>query len=144
MRIAVILLFLILSFASQANNIQGGQYKTLGNWQVHYIAFPSTFIQPTIANAYGLTRDERKAIINISVLSDHEGNLAQQVEISGTAKNLLGNSIQLNFKEVVDGEAVYYLAQMDFHNEEIYRFEVTIRQGTNEQILKFQQQFYTQ
>ncbi|QTH72438.1 DUF4426 domain-containing protein [Pseudoalteromonas xiamenensis] len=123
---------------------KGGQYKLLGDWQVHYIAFPSTFIQPAIAKAYGLTRDEKKAIINISVLKNREGTPAQHVQISGTAKNLIGNGPTLEFKEVVEGDAIYYLAQMDFYNEEIYRFDITIRQDNQEQTLKFQQKFYAQ
>lgn len=132
-----------LSFASYAED-QGGQYQVLGDWQVHYIAFPSTFLQPQIAKAYGLTRDENKAVINISVLKNRDGTPAQKVQISGNAKNLLGNGPELTFKEVIEGEAIYYLAELDFYDEDIYRFTVTIRQDNQEQILRFQQKLYAQ
>jgi hypothetical protein len=133
---------LIMATFAQANSTQGGQFKSLGPWQVHYIAFPSTFIQPNIAKAYGLERSGYKAIVNISVLKDSKDTPAQKVKISGDARNLLGNKQQLEFKEVVEGDSIYYLAQIDINNEEIQRFTVNISQGNNHQVLNFQQKFY--
>lgn len=142
MRILITLILALSSFVTSANSVQGGQYKELGPWQVHYIAFPSTFIQPNIAKAYGLERSNYKGIINISVLANKEGTPAQKAKLTGEAKNLLGSKQTLEFKEVVDGDAIYYLAQVDFRNEEIYRFKININQGNNFQVLNFQQKFY--
>ncbi|WP_125778777.1 DUF4426 domain-containing protein [Pseudoalteromonas rubra] len=137
-----LLAVLMFTLPAHANNPQGGQYKQLGDWQVHYIAFPSSFIQPNIASAYGLTRSNSKAIINISVLADDASNTAQRATLSGHARSLIGTKTNLTFKEVVEGDAVYYLAQMDVDHEDTYRFEVTIRQGNTQHVLKFQQKFY--
>ncbi|WP_404393819.1 DUF4426 domain-containing protein [Pseudoalteromonas phenolica] len=142
MRILITLILALSSFVTSADSVQGGQYKELGPWQVHYIAFPSTFIQPNIAKAYGLERSNYKGIINISVLANKEGTPAQKAKLTGEAKNLLGSKQTLEFKEVVDGDAIYYLAQVDFRNEEIYRFKININQGNNFQVLNFQQKFY--
>ncbi|MCF6435007.1 MULTISPECIES: DUF4426 domain-containing protein [Pseudoalteromonas] len=139
--LSLALLLFVCAFA-QAGSEQGGQFKTLGPWQVHYIAFPSTFIQPNIAKAYGLERSNYKATVNISVLSNSAEKPAQKVRLTGEARNLLGNKQNLEFKEVVDGDSVYYLAQIDFSNEETYRFKVTISQGNTQQVLNFQQKFY--
>jgi hypothetical protein len=142
MRILITFILALTSFITSADSVQGGQYKELGPWQVHYIAFPSTFIQPNIAKAYGLERSNYKGIINISVLANKEGTPAQKAKLTGEAKNLLGSKQTLEFKEVVDGDAIYYLAQVDFRNEEIYRFKININQGNNFQVLNFQQKFY--
>lgn len=142
MRILIAFILALSSFVTSAESVQGGQYKELGPWQVHYIAFPSTFIQPSIAKAYGLERSNYKGIINISVLANKEGTPAQKAKLTGEAKNLLGSIQTLEFKEVVDGDAIYYLAQVDFRNEEIYRFKININQGNNFQVLNFQQKFY--
>lgn len=142
MRILITLILALSSFVTSADSVQGGQYKELGPWQVHYIAFPSTFIQPNIAKAYGLERSNYKGIINISVLANKKGTPAQKAKLTGEAKNLLGSKQTLEFKEVVDGDAIYYLAQVDFRNEEIYRFKININQGNNFQVLNFQQKFY--
>jgi len=133
--------FLFSSFANATD--QGGQYKTLGNWDVHYIAFPSTFLQPKIAKHYGIERSGYAGVVNISVLDNRTKDMpAQKVKITGVARNLLGNRINLDFKEVVEGDAVYYIAPIKYRNEETYRFELEISQGKNFKKLKFQQKFY--
>jgi hypothetical protein len=133
---------LLLSFQLFANDHQGGQYKQLGHWQVHYIAFPSTFIQPKIASAYGLKRSNYKAIVNVSVLSKNTNLKALKAQLTGTAKNLLGNKQNLDFKEVVEGDSIYYLAQIDFNNEETFRFNIQVQQANTAHTLTFQQKFY--
>ncbi|MGE6463567.1 DUF4426 domain-containing protein [Pseudoalteromonas tetraodonis] len=133
---------LALAFNAHSAQEQGAQYKELGPWQVHYIAFPSTFIQPQIAKTYGLERSGFNGIVNISILKNDTDKTAQKATLQGTARNLLGNKQSLNFKEVVEGDSVYYLAQVDYTNEEILRFEIEIQQGNQFQTLKFQQKFY--
>ncbi|TMO93865.1 DUF4426 domain-containing protein [Pseudoalteromonas sp. S3260] len=133
---------LALAFNAHSAQEQGAQYKELGPWQVHYIAFPSTFIQPQIAKTYGLERSGYKGIVNISILKNDTDKTAQKATLQGTARNLLGNKQSLNFKEVVEGDSIYYLAQVDYTNEEILRFEIEIQQGNQFQTLKFQQKFY--
>ncbi|WP_394192671.1 DUF4426 domain-containing protein [Pseudoalteromonas atlantica] len=131
-----------ITFSAHSEQQQGGQYKELGPWQVHYIAFPSTFIQPQIAKAYGLERSDYKGIVNISILKNNADKTAQTATLTGTAKNLLGNKQTLTFKEVIEGESVYYLAQVKFTNEEILRFDIEIKQSNQFQKLQFQQKFY--
>ena len=131
-----------ITFSAHSEQMQGAQYKELGPWQVHYIAFPSTFIQPQIAKAYDLQRSGYKGIVNISILKNDSDATAQTATLKGTARNLLGNKQPLEFKEVIEGESIYYLAQVDFTNEEILRFEVEIQQGNQFQKLQFQQKFY--
>ncbi|WP_282131619.1 DUF4426 domain-containing protein [Pseudoalteromonas aliena] len=134
--------FLALAFNAHSEQMQGAQYKELGPWQVHYIAFPSTFIQPKIAKAYGLERSDYKGIVNISILKNDADNTAQTAKLTGTARNLLGNKQTLTFKEVKEGDSIYYLAQVDYTNEEILRFEIEIQQSSQFQKLQFQQKFY--
>ena len=143
-KIVSILFFALagITFSAHSEQMQGAQYKELGPWQVHYIAFPSTFIQPQIAKAYDLQRSGYKGIVNISILKNDSDATAQTATLKGTARNLLGNKQTLEFKEVIEGESIYYLAQVDFTNEEILRFEVEIQQGNQFQKLQFQQKFY--
>lgn len=119
------------------------QKQQLGDWDVHYIAFNSTFLTPQVAKAANLSRNKNNAIINISVL-DSQTQQAQQVQIGGIARNLLGQQRDLVFREVKDGEAIYYIAVMPFRNEEQLRFSLDIRQGTKRQQLNFEQKLYTE
>ncbi|MFY8326518.1 DUF4426 domain-containing protein [Pseudoalteromonas sp. ZZD1] len=143
-KLASILFFALagITFSAHSEQMQGAQYKELGPWQVHYIAFPSTFVQPKIAQAYGLERSNYKGIVNISILKNDANNTAQTASLSGTAKNLLGNKQTLEFKEVIEGDSIYYLAQVKFTNEEILRFDIEIKQNNQFQKLQFQQKFY--
>lgn len=128
-----------LSYAQ--NDVQGGQFKNLGNWQVHYIAFPSTAIPSSVANQYQLERADDRVFINISVLKQDK---AQAVEIQGSATNLVGQKSVLEFKEIKEGESIYYIAQMRVDNEETYRFEINLTQGNTQETLRFHQKMYHQ
>lgn len=117
------------------------QMKTLGSWDVHYITVGTTFLTPEVAKAYGITRSKNSAFVNISVL-DKRNKKAQSVSVMGTARNLLGTQKTLNFKEIVDGDAIYYLAVLSFDDKERYRFNIQIVEGNTSQTLKFEQTLY--
>lgn len=134
--IFALLLGLTVSFSALAE-----QKKQLGDWDVHYIAFPSPILTPEIALQYKLQRSKYNAIVNISVL-DKTTQHALKVAISGSAKDLQSRIRTLEFSEVIEGDAVYYLAQLPFHHEQRYSFTLSISSGNQTQQLKFDQVFY--
>mgnify|MGYP000173183464 CR=1 FL=1 len=127
---------LLLSFKAIAE-----QKKELGSWDVHYIAFTSTFLTPQVAKEYGLVRSKFNGIINISVL-DRQDKAAQSVILTGEAKNLIGVIKSLKFKQVTEGKAIYYLAVLPFSDQEQYRISIDINNGLEQKTLKFQHKFY--
>jgi hypothetical protein len=129
---------LLLAVSCLAN---AEQKKQLGPWDVHYIAMPSTLIDPAIAKTYQLERTKYQGLVNISVLKTADQS-AQQVSIEGVAKNLLGQQKQLVFREVVEDKAIYYLAQLPYRNEERFTLTVQIKQGNVSQQLQFTHTFY--
>jgi hypothetical protein len=137
-RLTLLLLSVGLLSAGQASAEQKTQ---LGPWDVHYIAMPSTLIDPAIAKAYQLERTKFQGLVNISVLKTADLS-AQQVSIEGVAKNLLGQQKELVFREVVEGKAIYYLAQLPYRNEERFTFTLQIKQGDVSQQLQFTHTFY--
>ncbi|OJF69092.1 hypothetical protein BK026_09955 [Alteromonas sp. V450] len=126
----------ILAFSANAE-----QKKTLGNWDVHYMVVGTPFLTPDVAANYGIVRSKFNALINISVLDSKTGT-AQRADVTGVAKNLIGNSKKLTFKKVEEGNAIYYLAVFPFRDQETFRFEIDVRKGSNQQTLKFQQKMY--
>lgn len=126
----------ILAFSANAE-----QKKTLGNWDVHYMVVGTPFLTPDVAANYGIVRSKFNALINISVLDSKTGT-AQLADVTGVAKNLIGNSKKLTFKKVEEGDAIYYLAVLPFRDQETFRFEIDVRKGSNQQTLKFQQKMY--
>ena len=126
------------------SNAFAEQKQSVGNFDIHYVALGSTFITPSIAKTYGITRSSYTGLINISVLdTSAEGNPAVPVEISGIANNLLDARVELSFKEIREGGAIYYIAEVPYRDDQEINFQIAIKYGNklNTQ-LKFKQKFY--
>lgn len=117
-RIALLLMSLCLSLPTMAE-----QKQSYGDLDVHYSAFNSGFLQPEIAAATGLVRSKTQGVVNVAVL---KAGTASSAKVSGTVKNLLGQSTALSFKEVKEGKAIYYLAQFPFEQRETLRFTLNV------------------
>ncbi|WP_111980278.1 DUF4426 domain-containing protein [Algibacillus agarilyticus] len=120
---------------------QAQEMTQIGTWDVHHIAFPSTFIQPETAKAVGLKRRNDLSLINISVL-DTQTKTPLKVTVTGEARNLVGHIKNLDFVKVDEGNAIYYLGQVGYSNEETLKFTVTITDGKQTQTVKFKTKFY--
>lgn len=123
---------------------QAEQKETVGNFDIHYMALGSTFLTPSIAKTYGITRSSYTGIVNIAVLDTSEADSpAVPIEISGVANNLLDARIQLKFKEIREGKSIYYIAEVPYRDDQDINFDIAIKHGnqlnTN---LKFKQKFY--
>ncbi|SEL67419.1 protein of unknown function [Colwellia chukchiensis] len=135
--LTLLLAFVVSGFASAEN------MKKMGNINVHYIALGSTFLTPEIAKAYGIERSRYKGLINISVLDNTQQHKpAKTVIINGKARNDVGQIKSLEFTEVVEGDAVYYLAQVSYSNEETIYFDINITDKGQQHKLSFSQKFY--
>lgn len=127
----------------------GEQKVTHGDYDIHYIVFPTLDLNQDIADKYGLPRGKNRALVNISVLRNtHTDGQSTQIDavsaqISGRSVNLLGQSQTLKFSEVKEGPAIYYLALLRHADEEFQRvsIDVMLPDGTLAQ-LRFQQQMY--
>lgn len=132
-----------LTLTESARADDGQTMQRLGDWEVHYSAFPSTFLRPEVASQYNLTRSNSRGVINLSVLdATSDARTAQRVNISGYALNDVGQRRELTFRRHIDGAAIYYVAQIAHGAQEEYRFFIDIRSGTDQQRLEFRHTFY--
>jgi Domain of unknown function (DUF4426) len=134
------LLPLILMLALPTS-VSAEQVRRLGSWDVHYIVVRTSFLKPEIAERNGIVRGRDRAFLNISVL----GPDGQPVtaEVSGTSRNLLEQVTTLEFREVREGNARYYLAQFQHTDRDTLRFAIDIVPPDGKrQRLTFQQQMY--
>ncbi|WP_217475997.1 DUF4426 domain-containing protein [Stutzerimonas stutzeri] len=116
----ICLLALLLALPAMAE-----RKHSVGEHDVHYIAFNSSFLQPDIAAAAGLVRSKTQGVVNVSVLKSGKPVAAQ---VSGSVKNLLGQDYPLTFKQLKEGdEAIYYLAQFPFESREVLRFNLNVK-----------------
>ncbi|BCV67434.1 outer membrane protein [Shewanella carassii] len=137
-------LTLLLCLGSLAGVAQAEQKQAVGHFDIHYMALGSTFLTPSIAKNYGIERSRYTGIINIAVLdTSEEGNPAVSVEISGLANNLIDARMQLKFREIREGDAIYYIAEVPYRDDQEINFQILIKHGNElNTTLTFKQKFY--
>ncbi|MEL7293126.1 MAG: DUF4426 domain-containing protein [Pseudomonadota bacterium] len=123
-----------------------GQFKTIKDVEVHYSAFNSTFLTAKVARSYQLKRNGYSAILNISVLDNSQaGKPAITATLTGSARNLIGQTRELEFRQVKEGDAIYYLAEFPISDEEQLTFNIDVNAGIKGTgALKFSQKFYVE
>lgn len=138
-RLALLLLTLSLALPAAAERLQ-----RFGDLEVHYNVFNSSFLQPDIAAASGLTRSKTQGVVNVAVM--RAGKAVPAASVSGSVKNLLGQSKPLNFQRVSEGEgdsqAVYHLAQFTMTDREVLTFDLKVQEGGNTHTLTFNQEVF--
>lgn len=133
------LLILCLSFF-MALTAHAERKQSYGALDVHYNIFNSTFLQPNTAKAVGLNRSKNQAVLNVSMVKAGKG---QKGAVSGQVKNLMSQTEALNFKEIDEGDAVYYLAQFAITGQEILRFELQVTDSEGKtHLLNFTQEVF--
>ena len=139
----VLLMLFTALIAVFSSDLKAENMKKLGTMNVHFMAIGATFLTPEVAKAYQIQRSRYNGLINISVLDNSQANTpAKTVSLKGTARNDLGQIKSLEFQEVKEGDAIYYLAQVKYTDEETFYFEIDITDGKEQQTLKFKQKFY--
>ena len=90
--------------------------REFGDYVIHYNAFRSDTLSPEIAKTYDLTRRNNRLILNIAILKKVMDTTGTPVaaDVSGHASNLTGQLKKLDFREIREGTAIYYLAESKF------------------------------
>ena len=121
------------------------QKKTFANYDVHYIAFNSTVLPPDVAKIYGITRGDNRGVINISVRRQNSDGTdsPQRVIITGSSTDLI-RRIELDFQEVMEQGAIYYLAEFRYDDKDMRHFDIRVQPDANiaPYRLKFSQTLY--
>lgn len=111
-------------------------------YELHYVVIPTRFLTAEVANRYGVVRGKGRALVNLSLLKDGKGIVADS--LSGQVKNLMSQQQTLDFEQVTEGDAVYYIAQLRHSDRDTLLFEIALRApDTAERTLSFRQKLYT-
>ncbi len=132
---------LILSLCFAATPVKAEQMQEFGQWQVHYVVIPTTFLLAEIAQQYKITRGKDRALINLSLIHATDG--PSKATASGTVINLLSQRQKLNFREVREGDAIYYLADLKHTDRDLLKFELELTTPDGRALqVAFQQKMY--
>ncbi|MCK5499508.1 MAG: DUF4426 domain-containing protein, partial [Gammaproteobacteria bacterium] len=117
-------------------------------YTIHYVAFTTDNLTPSVAKQYNIPRSKKRALLNISVLkkmADGSSKPSSAI-IKGTATNLSQQLRELNPREISEKGAIYYIAETPVDNAETlkYNLEVTPEGENTTYTLSFQEQFYTE
>ena len=145
LRITSLLTLFVLTLAG--SSVMAESSKDFGNYVIHYNAFRSDTLEPEVAKAYNLKRRNNSAILNIAVLKkvmDTTGT-PTSATITGHASNLTGQLKKLEFREIKEGTAIYYLAETQFSDGEFLKFKLKVNIDGEEHAarLKFDKRFFT-
>jgi len=139
-RLALFALTACLSVSAMAADvIKGERQETFGDVTVHYNTFNSTFIQPDIAKAAELIRSKNQGVINVSVIKAGQPMVAS---VTGSVKDLTSKTVPLNFKQVTEQGAIYYLAQYPVDQQEVRTFEIKVQTGDKINTINFNQELF--
>ena len=133
---------LAMFLALFAQTGQAQQSKMFGPYELHYSVVNTTFLSPEFASAYGIIRGEKRAILNLSVREHLPEQAAGHTEarammLKGKTWDLI-HSQDLEFQEVKEGPATYYIGEFKFINEEWRFFEVYFRPEGAEKTYTFE------
>lgn len=126
--------------------LQAEQFQDFGDYRVHYNAFNSDVISPEVAKAHGLSRSSYEAIVNITVQKKNAmGSYAPiKAKLDGKASDIYSKITKLKMKEVVEGNAIYYLAELPIIDGQKLNFDLQISPMDSKRAyrLEFTQQFF--
>ncbi len=122
-----LLLCLSLAFSVQAQQRNSEQ---VGDYTIYYDVLPTRFLDPQIAQAYGVVRSQGQGLIRITVLKTLASGEQEPVvaRVSGQVGNLAGQTRGLSFREVQVGQQAGYssLATFRFAHDDPMRFNLRV------------------
>lgn len=137
MRLALFgIIGLLLSYGAAAE-----QKIQVGDFEIHYTAFPSLLVPADTASLHGLTRAENRLLLNLSVRRSGEPVPAR---VTGQVLNILNQAQPLTFFEVTEQTAIYYLAEVLNQEKDWLRFtlEIEFSKDHPPYVLEFNRQYY--
>jgi hypothetical protein len=88
---------------------------------VHSLTLPEAVLR-----RYGLASGEDTAVLSCSLQTTDQPPDNIPARVSGTATSLVGTSVPLDFKEILEGEAVSYVTTFDLTARSEIRFDLSI------------------
>ncbi len=125
----------ILALATLAPAAQAEQKQVFGDYEIHYNVFNSSFLQPEVAAQYDINRSRAIGVVNIAVLKRNpDGQLPTPIAafLEGEVTNQVQQMNRLAFRRVSEGQAVYYLADFHFSENDPLVFTVRVLADPNQ------------
>ncbi|MGH6912219.1 MAG: DUF4426 domain-containing protein [Geminicoccales bacterium] len=120
--------------------------KDFGDYIVYVNAIETDLVTPDVARQYGIVRSKNRAMLTVSIHRKQPDALPTAVRgyISASAVNLTGQLKSLSLREIVEGDAIYYIGEFAIDDGEtlMYTIDATPADEASPLSLRFRRQFY--
>lgn len=108
------------------------QIKSFNNYDIHYSVFNTSFLSPEVASAYGIVRSKEMALLNIAIRKNKPdgSNIAVAAIVKGNVRDLIRKT-PLEFREVREQDAVYYLSLTKIDHKQTVYFTISVQPDPN-------------
>ena len=120
---ALLALFMAVNSAQAENSTRAGEFT------VHHNAVPASMLTPEIATQYKIVRSKYRGLLTVSVIKEIPGTTGEAVtaRIEAESTSLIGRTERLELREVIEGDAVYYLATFPITDGDKLRFKLQVQ-----------------
>jgi len=137
------------SGATQSNRVQFGQNeheKDFGLYTVHVNALTTDQLPPEVAKTYRIARSKSRAMLNVVIIKKVDGNKQPMTgDVSTVTRNMAGQLKNVEMREIVEQDAIYYIGDIPVDNAETLIFDIDVipKGETSPYIMAYRQQFFT-
>ncbi len=130
----VMLLASLCTWAENSTRVDG--------YTIHHNAIPTGILAPEIATNYGITRSKYRGLLNVAVIKDGPGKQGTPVMavVNAVASNQMQKLHTIKLKQIIEGEAIYYIGEFPIVDGEILTFKLEIKPQGQQIIFKTQLQ----
>lgn len=116
----------------------------IGDVSIHASAVQTSILDPSVARAYGINRDERRVLLLVAVRQGPDAEaVALPARVAATVTDLRGRRQDVAMRELRSGELLDYLGTIEIDLPETLRFEVTVtRAGGATSTLQLTREFH--
>ncbi len=120
--------------------------QDLGDYVVHFNALPTDQLSAPIASQYGIVRSANQALLTVSLRKKQadQTDISARGAIDVSATNLTGQLKNMTLREIVEGDAVYYVGVVSITNAEtlIFSIQITPEGEPDTHSIRYMKQFY--
>ena len=127
--IKILFIFFCILLSQWAKAQENTSYE-LNNHIIYYNVFNSTLIPAKVAQAHNLVRAKDRVYVNVALVKKTGGN-GIAANISGSHRNLMQQKFPLDFIEIKEATATYYLAPIRINNEDILHIDIHVATTDN-------------
>ena len=129
-----LLLISLCSWAENSTRVEG--------YTIHHNAIPAGILAPEIATNYGITRSKYRGLLNVAVIKD--GPTKQGTPVMAVVKAVASNQMQklhtIKLKQIIEGEAIYYIGEFPIVDGEILTFKLEVKPQGEQTVFETQLQ----